>query len=282
MNKRIDMVGQQYGQLTVVADAGADKKGQRRFLCRCTCGEMTTVVGGVLRRGLTRSCGCLRRTWAVKNRIGQVYGQLTVVAAAAPDKRGNRQFLCRCSCSRMTTVAGSSLGSGNTKSCGCLSVATVVARSTRHGCASRHAQTPEYRIWQAMWARCSNTRKHVRVDYAGRGITVCESWKSFETFLADMGPIPSPKHSIDRVNNDANYEPANCRWATRSQQSRNRRMLATNSSGVTGVSWNKRLSKWSATISGVPHGESHLGYFDNIEAAAITYSAARAERDCSY
>lgn len=276
------MVGQQCGQLTVLSDAGADKNGERLFLCRCTCGQLATVIGTRLRSGCTKSCGCFRRTWAIKDRIGQTYGQLTVVAEAGANMHGQRLFLCRCSCGKTTTVTGGSLSTGNTKSCGCLSVATVVARSTRHGCASRDAKTPEYRSWAAMWARCSNTREHIRDDYAGRGISVCERWKSFENFLADMGPMPSPKYSIDRVNNDGNYELSNCQWATRSQQARNRRMLATNSSGVTGVSWNTRLKKWYATISGVPHGESNLGYFDDIDSAARAYSAARAERECSY
>lgn len=84
-------------------------------------------------------------------------------------------------------------------------------------------QTPEYKAWASMKARCSNSKRHNYHRYGGRGICVCERWLKFENFLADMGPRPSPSHSLDRYpNNDGNYEPGNCRWATRVEQAGNR------------------------------------------------------------
>lgn len=81
---------------------------------------------------------------------------------------------------------------------------------------------PEYGIWRTMKARCQNPKLRQFTNYGGRGITVCERWQKFDSFYADMGPRPSPLHSIDRRDNDGNYEPLNCRWATRAQQAATR------------------------------------------------------------
>jgi hypothetical protein len=112
---------------------------------------------------------------------------------------------------------------GKKSSCGCLMIETRCLPK-RHGHCSKGKSTPEYAAWRAMINRTTNKKVAHYHNYGGRGITVCDKWiNSFEAFYADMGKRPSDKHSIDRIDNSGNYEPSNCRWATKSQQARNTR-----------------------------------------------------------
>lgn len=126
-------------------------------------------------------------------------------------------WLCRCDCGREKAVAGPDLKRGHTKTCGC-------SWGEAHGENPRSGPTPEYVSWFQMIQRCTNSRNKRWDRYGGRGIRVCAEWRaSYRTFLADVGRRPSAEHSLDRINNDGDYEPGNVRWATRSQQLRNRR-----------------------------------------------------------
>ncbi len=162
---------------------------------------------------------------AIELHQGDRFGRLTVVERAPHAPTAGWRWLCRCDCGEETTVRSRSLRTGNTQSCGCLQRERVREILTTHGESARGKWTPEFQAWAAMRKRCGSGFRQ-RQYYADRGITVCKRWDAYETFLADMGRRPSPDHSIDRINNDGNYEPSNCRWATRSEQQRNKRVYA--------------------------------------------------------
>lgn len=155
-----------------------------------------------------------------KDLTGQRFGRLVALRYAGPDGTGRTQWVCECDCGVTKVVAARSLPDGNTRSCGCLSHEDRITRSTTHGMYG----TPEYRTWGQMLVRCYRVTGQAYRRYGGRGITVCSRWrKSFAVFFEDVGFRPSTQHSIDRIDNEKNYEPGNVRWATRSQQARNRR-----------------------------------------------------------
>lgn len=159
---------------------------------------------------------------------GHKYGRFTVI-----ERQDKKRWFCRCQCGTLRVVLASSLRNGNTKSCGCLSreLTGIQKRAKTHGQSGK----PEYWAWNHLISRCYNPNDQRYSIYGGRGIGVCKRWKeSFVAFFTDMGPKPTRKHSIDRIDNDAGYTcgkceecmakrwNANCRWATLKEQATNR------------------------------------------------------------
>lgn len=147
--------------------------------------------------------------------VGDVFGFLTVISLHSPPSNGRHAYwLCRCECGREKPIRSVNLTRGLTRRCGCR------PSNYKHG--MKH--TPEYMAWADMKRRCYTPTAGNFHDYGGRGITVCDRWReSFAAFYADVGPRPSPHHSIDRKNVHGNYDPDNVRWATTQQQNSNRR-----------------------------------------------------------
>ena len=152
----------------------------------------------------------------LKDITGKKFNKMTVIERAENAKQGQARWLCRCECGAERIVAGYNLTRGSVKSCGCLKK----ARMTKHGLSSH----PMYSIWKAMKKRCNNKNDKKYLDYGGRGIIVCREWmESFESFYFDMKDSYYLGLTIDRINNDGNYEPKNCKWSTRKEQCNNKR-----------------------------------------------------------
>jgi len=152
------------------------------------------------------------------------YGKWTVLSFVRRDKKGNDYWMCGCDCGKQRVVSGNNLRRGVSKSCGCI----ARGKPKSHGHCCNNGLSSEYRTWRGMHRRCYYPSDIGFAKYGAKGIQVCVRWHKsnpdgFHNFVTDMGFKPNPKLSIDRINNDFGYMPSNCRWATASVQSRNRR-----------------------------------------------------------
>lgn len=220
-----DLTGQTFERLTVLEYVGQTGYHESKWLCQCSCGNKVTTSGVRLRSGGVKSCGCLKleRTkerWIDYRRsfLGKKYGRLSVEEFVDVVNNASR-FKCKCDCGESCIVRLGDLQSGDTKSCGCLARETFNEMITSHGLSTHHL----YDTWNDMIQRCYNENAPNYKYYGRRGVRVCNEWRtspaSFIEWAEQNGH--SKGLTLDRGNNDGNYEPDNCRWVTMTVQNRN-------------------------------------------------------------
>lgn len=199
----------------------------------------------------------------VHDLTGQRFGRLTVLARDRSKKTGQARWLCRCDCGTLTTVGSESLRGGRTKSCGCWRRESITWHHTTHGLAPRQNRPRAYSSWYNMLNRCTNEDFPQYKDWGGRGITVCERWLEFPNFLTDMGERP-PGLTLDRIDNNGNYEPGNCRWTTPHEQQMNTRVFKLTPEMLAEI---KRLRATGLTIQAI---SEHVGLHWNTVSRALS------------
>jgi hypothetical protein len=230
-----DLTGKRFGNYTVLRFDKRNKSGIIYWLCQCECGTIKSVSGGGLKYGNSKSCGCLNSNQiGERSKIdltGKRFGKLIVIKRLERKNNQTGKWLCKCDCGGTNEVRTTDLTGGNTKSCGCLT-------TYKHG----GTGTRLFHIWDNMKRRCGAAKNSSYKDYGGRGIRVCDEWLDFAVFKEwALLHGYAENLTIDRKDNNGNYEPDNCRWATMKEQGNNQR-------GNINITYNgetKTLKQWS-------------------------------------
>lgn len=218
-----DISGRKYGKLTVLQRA--ENRGKQTFWrCKCECGNVKDIRGGDLKNGKIISCGCVKsemsRERTHKDIKGMKFGRLTAIEEVY-SIRGRAFWLFRCECGNSVIASGKDVRSGNTKSCGC--------KKGENGYLDGRSTERLYGVWCGMHTRCYNENSGSYKNYGGRGISIAEEWHDYSKFrawaIANGYDESAPKGvcTIDRINNDGNYEPGNCRFVSMKVQAANKR-----------------------------------------------------------
>lgn len=250
------MLNQVFGKLTVISHAGKDKHSKNIWNCECSCGNKTCVTTGNLNSGSVRSCGCshhdnalLNHNLLLRRMINKTFGRLTVIEYRGKDDLGVDLWVCQCSCGNSTDVSTGRLEHNNTRSCGCLLRETTSSLNITHGLSNHRL----YSIYHGMIQRCYNFNCPDFEDWGGRGVQIHAGWLadflSFYNWSIDNGYRDDL--TIERINNHGHYEPNNCRWATRQEQSQNRRTVELSPNQVQNIKIDDRSNEVIANEYGV-------------------------------
>lgn len=219
-----DNIGKVFGYRTVIEFSHKDKKGRKFYNTQCKCGRYQQ---GVLLDGLkkSKSCGCIlknKRKKEAEKIVGDVFGVLTVLELSSEKtKSGNYLYICKCDCNRIVTIPKQNLYRSEKPSCGCYGNNLASERMSKY---HNNGNKKMYNVWFSMKDRCNNVKNKNYKNYGARGIKVCDKWlESFDNFYEDMGERPSSNHQLDRIDNNGNYEPSNCRWVLPQSNIINRR-----------------------------------------------------------
>lgn len=231
--RKIDLTGKSFGRLLVLEQAPTrvSPKGTKMvyWRCRCSCGNLVEISGGLLRSGNTVSCGCYHKEQQKRNKIlqpkdmlGKKIGQLLVVEYAG-SKNNFAMWKCQCDCGNPVIVSGADLRNGKRVHC-----SSKIHKKKHGGYGDRL-----YSVFRAIQQRCYNSKCRQYNDYGGRGITMCQEWRSDYAafrdwalatgYIEEVLPNGMNKWTIDRINVNGNYEPSNCRWITCQEQQFNKR-----------------------------------------------------------
>lgn len=185
--------------------------------------------------------------------IGKKFGRLVILSYEGKAKFSKTLVKCLCDCGEIITKELPDVRNGHTKSCGCLRKEATAKNKTGNRFKLKNKErlthgktyTPEFYVWSSIKVRCMNPHSKAFKNYGGRGITVCDKWlHSFEAFLGDLGERPSPKHQIDRIDNDGNYCPENCRWSLVVENNNNKRtskLITFNNRTLSRAEWEREI-----------------------------------------
>ena len=231
------MVNERFGKWYVLRRVEDYQRKAPHYECRCDCGKIQIIRYDTIKYGLSKQCLDCRKKERTPDLAGQQIGKWSVIRRNGYTKTQKVLYECKCSCGYVGNVGGSVLVRGTSTHCRMCSV-------YKHGMEG----TPTYRTWITMKARCTKETNHNYKNYGGRGIKICDRWlNSFENFLEDIGVRPEGLQ-LDRIDNNGNYEPGNCRWVTPKENSNNRRRRP--------VLWNLKKKKRKEKIIPIPFNQT--------------------------